>query len=56
MRSRLEAFVAFRRPIPPLLLAAGVIIALALPVWAGAATPGKIAFVNNRDGHEEIYA
>ena len=53
--SRLKAFVAFRRPIPPLLLAAGVIVALAVPGSAGAATPGKIAFVSNRDGHDEIY-
>ena len=55
MGSRLKAFVAFRRPIPPLLLAAGVIVALAVPGSAGAATPGKIAFVSNRDGNDEIY-
>jgi Tol biopolymer transport system component len=55
MGSRLKAFVAFRRPIPPLLLAVGVIVALALPGSAGAATPGKIAFVSNRDGPDEIY-
>jgi Tol biopolymer transport system component len=53
--SRLKAFVAFRRPIPPLLLAAGVFVALALPGSAGAATPGKIAFVSSRDGNDEIY-
>jgi Tol biopolymer transport system component len=55
MGSRLKAFVAFRRPIPPLLLAAGVILALALPGSAGAAAPGKIAFVSSRDGNDEIY-
>jgi Tol biopolymer transport system component len=55
MGSRLKTFVAFRRPIPPLLLAAGVIVALAVPGSAGAATPGKIAFVSNRDGPDEIY-
>jgi Tol biopolymer transport system component len=56
MGSRLKAFLAFRRPIPPLLLAASVIIALALPASAGAATPGKIAFVSTRDGGaDEIY-
>jgi Tol biopolymer transport system component len=32
-----------------------VIVALAVPGSAGAATPGKIAFVSNRDGHNEIY-
>jgi Tol biopolymer transport system component len=55
MRSRLTAFVAFRRPVPPLLLAAGVILAFALPASAGAATPGKIVFTSSRDGHDEIY-
>jgi Tol biopolymer transport system component len=35
---------------PPLLLAAGVIVALALPASSGAATPGKIAFVSDRIG------
>ena len=56
MGSRLKAFVALRRPLPPFLLAAGVIVALALPGSAGAATPGKIAFVSTRDGGaDEIY-
>jgi WD40 repeat protein len=55
MGSRLKTLVAFRRPVPPLLLAAGVLVALALPGSAGAATPGKIAFVSDRDGHNEIY-
>src|SRR3954467_13182702 len=56
MRSRLSAFVAVRRPVQLLLLAAGVIVALVLPGSAGAATPGKIAFVSTRDGGaDEIY-
>src|SRR3954454_7575933 len=55
MGSRLKAFVAFRRPVPPLLLAVGVIVALAVPGSAGAATPGKIAFVSDRNGDAQIF-
>jgi len=51
--SRLKAFVAFRRSIAPFLLAAGVIVGLALPGFAGAATPGKIAFTSNRVGQPD---
>jgi Tol biopolymer transport system component len=53
MGSLRAAFVGFRRPIPPLLLTAGVILALALPGSAGAATPGKIAFTSNRVGQSD---
>jgi Tol biopolymer transport system component len=55
MGSRLKTFVAFRRSIPPLLLAAGVIVALALPVSAGAQAPGKIAFTSDRNGDDQIF-
>ena len=55
MGSRLRAFVAFRRTSRPLLLAAGVMVALALPASAGASAPGKIAFTSDRDGNDEIF-
>ena len=37
------------------LLGLAVAVALIVPSVASAATPGKIAFVSNRDGHNEIY-
>src|SRR5215213_219788 len=37
------------------LIAAMAAVALLVPSMASAATPGKIVFVSNRDGNDEIY-